>query len=84
MEVVILVNFIIFALIGSIVVFNGLDLKKWSSWLLGVYGFFSGFLGGFLRSDVEKLMCIKLGALFAFSVMFGGGITHWHKQRLKK
>lgn len=82
METIVLAIFWVFVIVGLIGIFIGLDPKKWASWLYGVYGFVSGVLIGFLRDDVSA--GLKLGPLFAVSVMWGGVTTHWQKQRVKK
>jgi len=81
METIIMANFMVFLLVSGIGVFVGLDLKKWSSWLYGAYGFLSGFLMGQQAADAGQ--GIILGALFAFAVLFGGATTRWHRQRYK-
>jgi hypothetical protein len=48
MAKIILVKFFVFLIVGSITTYKGLDLKKPSSWLSGIYGFVSGFLFRFL------------------------------------
>lgn len=72
----------IHVIIGGIVVFVGLDLKKWHSWLVGLYAFVVGFL--FALSIWSSLSgALQLGALFAFAILYGGATTHWHRRRLK-
>lgn len=78
----VLAIFWVFVIVGLIGIFIGLDPKKWTSWLYGVYGFASGFLIGFFRDDVSA--GLKLGLLFAVAVMWGGVTTHRQKQRFKK
>lgn len=81
METLITFNFVVFLLISGIPFFRGLDIKKWLSWLYGLYGFVTGFLAGLMWADV--LGGVQLGIVFAFIVMYGGATTYWHKQRFK-
>lgn len=82
MTTIVFANLFIFITVSAIAIFIGLDLKKWSSWLFGIYGFISGFLLGFLRADTSG--SLKLGLLMAFVVMYGGATSHWHRQRFKQ
>jgi hypothetical protein len=79
METITIANVFIFLLVCGICVYFGLDLKKWSSWLFGLYGFRSGFLFGYTYGDMKG--CLEVGALFAFMVMYGGTTSrsHWHR-----
>lgn len=80
-ETIAMANFYIFVLVGFIGIFLGLNLRKWSSWLYGIYGFLSGFFLGFLFLDVRR--GLELGAIFAFAVMYGGACVYWGRQRYK-
>jgi hypothetical protein len=82
MKTVAVVNLVIFLVVCGAVVFSGLDLRKWTSWLLGAYGFLSGFLVGLLVAHMEQP--VILGALFALAVLFGGGTTRWHRLRYRE
>ena len=62
-------------------VFIGLDLKKWFSWLFGIFGFISGFLIGLQITDARG--GLTMGSLFAFIVLYGGATTHRHRQRFR-
>jgi len=92
MAIVIVANTVLFAIIGSLCVGIGIDLKKRSSWFLGLYAFISGFLIGFARSDstggyriVTNLTgSLQAGLLFAFMFMFGGAMIYWNKQTAEK
>jgi hypothetical protein len=87
MATIILANFFVFIIVSSIATFKGLDLKKRSSWVYGLYGFISGFLIGFLRADdsggyhfVTNLTAsFQAGLIFAFVVLFGGATNRWHR-----
>jgi len=76
------INFIVYLIICGSAIFVGLDLKKGRSWLLGLYGFISGYLFGLLKSDTSG--SLVMGALFAFVVIYGGATSYWHRQRFKK
>lgn len=78
METIIVVNFFVFMLVGTICVFIGLDLKKWSSGLLGLYGFLTGSLVGLL-SPGESLS-LDVGALLAIAVLYVGAMVRRNKQ----
>lgn len=82
METIVVAIFILYLLVCGIGIFVGLDLKRWTSWLLGLFGFLSGFVIGLAIADLYS--GLLGGALFAFIVMFGGATTRWHKQRIKK
>jgi hypothetical protein len=82
METIILAILFTYIVGGGIRVFIGLDLRRWTSWLYGIYGFLSGFLIGFLIADIQ--LGLQVGAIFAFAVMYGGAMIHWHRQRFKE
>ncbi len=88
MENIILVNFIVFMVIGSVFVFIGLDLKKWYSWLIGLYGFLSGLGFGFISSGNSSGFNIELGLqvglIMAFMSMYGGATIRHYRQRFGK
>ena len=91
MATIILANIFVFLVVYVITIFIGLDLKKWSSWLYGIYGFLSGFLLGFLVFNDNGSLglsmnltgSLQVGAIFAFLIMYGGATTRWKKQRFK-
>jgi hypothetical protein len=74
-------NIFIFLIVGGIGVFLGLDLRKWSSWLYGLYGLLSGLFVGLSDGDISG--GLKLGVLFAFLVLSGGAAIRWHRQFYK-
>jgi hypothetical protein len=83
-------NFYIFLLVACFAIVQGLDLKKWSSWLFALYGFITGFLIGYLSQDdwnapllVNWKSSLQLGALFAFVVMYAGTMNRWHRKRFE-
>ena len=82
MSAIVNANFVVYLIVCGMAIFVGLDLKKWSSWLFGLYGFISGFLFGLSKADVPG--GLGLGTLFAFVVMYGGATSFWHRQRYKK
>lgn len=82
METIVLGNVYVFIIVAGIGILIGLDLKKWRSWLYGIYGFLSGLLVGLLHADFSG--GLTLGALFAFIVMYGGATSYLWRQRFKK
>ena len=81
METIIVVIFVATLIVSSVSIFVGLDLKKKSSWLYGLFGFVCGFLAGFIIADLNT--GLLSGALLAFVIMYGGAMTHWQRQRFK-
>ena len=67
------------AIIGGIVVYKGLDLRKPKSWLYGGFGFLCGLVAGLLVGNI--IDGLKGGAMLAFAIMLGGATTRWHRQR---
>jgi hypothetical protein len=92
MASVIIANTVLFAIIGSIWAARGIDLKKWSSWLLGLYAFLCGFLVGFVRSDglggyqvvMNLTASLQGGTIFAAAFMFVGVTSRWNRRRAEK
>jgi hypothetical protein len=82
MEQFVTFNIIIFLLISAIPFFRGLDLKKWTSWIFGLYGYVTGFFAGLNWSNLKG--AVLLGFVFAFIVLYGGATTHWHRQNFKE
>jgi hypothetical protein len=78
MEIASVINLCLF-LIVSIRIYWGLDLRKWKNWMVGLYGFFSGFFIGTVFTDVVG--GIKLGFLLFTSVLFVGSTIHKNRQR---
>jgi hypothetical protein len=81
METIIIAILFAYLVVSGVGMLIGLDLRKWSSWLFGIYGFLSGFLIGFLIVDVRS--GLMGGVLFAFIVLYGGAMVRWHRQRFK-
>lgn len=81
MHVVAIVNLFVFLIVIGIGVFYGFDLKKWSSWLYGFYGFLSLFIVGYLFIDAKA--GFFMGAVVALIVMYVGAMAFWHRQRFK-
>lgn len=79
MRILMIINTIVFALVGGYVVAVGLDLRKWSSWLYGLYGFFSGFVMGIYWSNLCN--ALFAGVLCSFVILFGGATSRWHNER---
>jgi len=81
MQTLITINFFVFILIlAPIGVAKGLDLKKWSTWLFGLYAFLSGFLMTFIRTDEDLATRLMVGAVCTFAVIFAGVIIRRNKQ----
>jgi hypothetical protein len=84
MKTLVTVNLVILVVVfGIIVIFIGLDLKKWRSWLFGAYSFLSAFLFTLISTGNinESLMG---GAIIAFALMFAGATTHLTKEHAKR
>ncbi len=78
--VVIAVSLVGFFVIGVVASFQGLDLRKRSSWLYGAISFLCGLALGFVLSG-NLIESLKGGAIFAFMTLVGGATMRWHKQR---
>ena len=84
METIIEINFFVFLVVGTICSLIGLDLKKWSSWLYGLYGFLTGFSVIFVSPEPNISSGLMVGTLSAFAVIFGGGMARRNKQLYTK
>ena len=82
MEKIILANIIVFVIVGGICTIVGLDLKKWYSWLAGLYGFLSGCLVGFLREGGSPSW--QLGLISAIAVMSSGAVMRQYRIYYRK
>ena len=82
METIVFANFFVYLVVCGYCIFVGLNPKRWSSWLYGLYGFISGLILGLSKSDIQG--GIELGLLFAFVVIYGSITSYWHKQRFKQ
>ena len=78
--VAIAVSLLVFFVIGYIASFQGLDLRRRSSWLYGAISFLCGFTGVLLLSG-NLIEGLKGGAIFAFLTLFGGATMLRHKQK---
>ena len=78
--VVIAVSLVAFFVMGYVASFQGLDLRKRSSWLYGVISFLCGLVPLFLLSG-NLIEGLKGGAIFAFLTLFIGATRRRHKQR---
>ena len=79
MKTLFMVVFCIYVVIGGLSMVIGLDLKKWYSWLIGVFGFITGFLMGMVKSDIQT--AITMGMLFPFFTLTSAALTHWNRKR---
>lgn len=68
-----------FMLIGGISVIVGLDLRKWYSWLIGLYGFVAGLVLCYLLSDMKN--GLLAGTFFASFTLFCGAMSRYHRYR---
>ncbi len=82
MKEIILFNSIVFLIVGGICIVIGLDLKNWQSWLVGLYGFITGWLFKFIVKDGSSSW--QLGLMFAIMVMFGGAVMRQHRLYFRK
>lgn len=80
METIVIVNFFVFLIVGGIRMVMGLDLKKWSSWLWGLYAFISGLSAGLLRPSFPPLTFFEVGVIFAAMMLFGGAVMRRNNQ----
>jgi hypothetical protein len=78
--VVIIVNLVVLIWIMFVVSFQGLDLRKRSSWLYGAIGFLCGVA---LSIDISSNLIENLimGAMVAFMILFIGVTMRRHKQK---
>ncbi len=74
---------VIFIIVSAIAIYVGLDLKKWQTWLFGVYGFLTFLLTGLVGTG-NIIESIKVGAIVAFATVFVGVTTRWNRERAKK
>jgi hypothetical protein len=81
MKTIVITNFYIFVVVGFIGVFIGLNLRKWYSWLFGIYGLLSGFFLGYSFYGVR--LGLEMGAIFAIAVMYAGAYIYWNRQHYK-
>lgn len=82
MKIVATVGVVIFAIVSIIAVYIGLDLKKWQSWLFGVYGFLTFLLVGLVGTG-NIYESVKIGAIVALATMFVGVTARWTRERAK-
>jgi hypothetical protein len=82
LDAIIIAIVFIAIIVMAIGMYVGLDLRKWSSWVYGIIGFLCGLTIGFIIGNLSG--GLKLGALFAFGIIYGGAVMRWHKQRYQK
>lgn len=82
MEKIIIANLFVFLIVTFICTIIGLDLKKWQSWLAGLYGFLSGCLIGFLIEDGSPSW--QLGLIFAIVIMSSGAVMRQYRLYYRK
>lgn len=81
LQIVAIANLFLFSIVIGFGIFYGLDLKRWSSWLYGLYGFLSLFLVGYLFVSVKA--GLSMGVAIAFIGMYAGAMTYWQRRRFK-
>ena len=79
MENIIAINLFVFVSIAFIIGFKGLNLRKWSNWLIIIYGFITGFSLGFFYYDIRR--GIMLGGFFTIATIFTGAIMYSYRRR---
>ena len=82
MKIIFYADLIVFFIVLAICTFIGLDLKKWQSWLAGLYGFLSGCLIGFLSEAGSPSW--QLGLLLAIVIMSSGAIMRQYRIYYRK
>ena len=66
-----------FVFIAMPFTYFGLNLRKWPSWLFGIYGLATGFFCGRVWANTEN--ALVLGMLFAFAILSSGAMIRWHR-----
>jgi hypothetical protein len=83
MKTIVIGNVFVFLIICGIVLYRGLDFRKWSSWWYGLYAFISGFMISFLRSEdnggTNLTQGFLAGAAFLL-ILVGNVITHGQRK----
>lgn len=79
MKTLILIFAYMFVLVGGIFIYIGLDLKKWYSWIIVLYGFTVGFLVGKVWVDINT--GVTAGMLLAILVLVNGTMVQWHRRK---
>jgi len=78
METAAIYVILIFAVVCGFGIYKGLDLRKGSSWLYGLFAILIGLLLGFLRDDINS--GFKIGIFIGLTVIFSGAVVRWQKQ----
>lgn len=78
--VVITISLIALLIVQSVVFFQGLDLRKLSSWLYGMFSFLCG-VALIIAIDGMLVDGLIAGVIFAFLTLFGGTTMRRHKMR---
>ena len=81
--VVIAVSLAAFIWIAFVVSFQGLDLRKRSSWLYVAFGFFCG-LALIIAINGNLIEGLKIGSIFAFIILFTGVTMRGESQKSKR
>jgi hypothetical protein len=80
---VIATSLVAFIWIAFIVSFQGLDLRKWSSWLYSVFGFLCGLALSTAISG-NLIGSLKFGAIFGCMTLFVGVTMRRHNQETER
>ncbi len=81
MDMLLIILAVTLSVIGSIGAMNGLDLKRFSSWLFGLCGLFCGFLIGLWKGDMA--VGLFIGVLLMLFIMVGGYMNRSLKRYIK-
>ena len=85
LKIAALANLFVFLIVYGTGAFRGIDPKKKSSWLYGLYGFLSFFFVVFFFTDPADLSGgLLVGTIMAFMVMFTGAMIYWQRQYYKE
>ncbi len=83
MRTVVTVNAFILAIVVAIAIYIGIDLKKWQTWLLSLYGFLSLFLVGIVGTG-NFYESVAVGAIVTLAMVIVGVTTYWNRERARK
>lgn len=78
MKVLFVIVICIYAIVSSISIMVGLNLKKWYSWLVGAFGFIAGFLIGLLSVDAQT--GIAVGIIFSFLTLTSAAVSYRNRK----
>mgnify|MGYP007097598402 CR=1 FL=1 len=70
MKIIFYVILVGYLIVSDYSIRKGLDIKKWQTWLIGVYAFFSGFV--IVSSMSDFINSLLAGLIFALITLHGG------------